>query len=98
MQFDRLIKLCGSGFLNGSGRFNIAIELRAIVNFLFFECRQSFAHDTSIPMLRAVPLTMRTAASRLLAFKSGIFCLATSSACFKVILATLLRFGSPDPL
>src|SRR5258708_37473056 len=49
-------------------------------------------------MLRAVPFTIRTAASKDPAFKSTIFCLATSSACWEVSLPTLVRFGSPDPL
>src|SRR5258708_6200320 len=103
MDLNRFVKFGGGGLFYNSSGVADAVELRAIVNFTLFECGHSFAHNEilysaiSIPMLRAVPLTMRTAASRLLAFKSGIFCLATSSACFAEILATLFRFGSPDP-
>src|SRR6185295_18060331 len=53
---------------------------------------------TSIPMERAVPLTVFTAASRSWQFRSGIFCFAMSSTCFAVTVPTLLRFGSADPL
>ena len=49
-------------------------------------------------MLRAVPATMLMAASRLAAFKSGIFCsaIACKSAFFKV--ATFVLLGTPEPL
>src|SRR5205085_6427687 len=49
-------------------------------------------------MLRAVPFTDRTAASKLKQFKSGILILAISSTCFWVILPTLFLFGSAEPL
>ena len=49
-------------------------------------------------MLRAVPITVRTAESRLVVFKSGSLVLAISSTCLRVTLPTLLRFGSADPL
>src|SRR5579862_8433506 len=49
-------------------------------------------------MLRAVPLTLRTAAPRSKQFRSGILILAISSTCFSVILPTLFLFGSADPL
>src|SRR5579864_8130638 len=49
-------------------------------------------------MLRAVPLTLRTAAPRSKQFRSGILILAISSTCFSVILPTLVLFGSADPL
>src|SRR5216684_7368758 len=48
-------------------------------------------------MLRAVPFTDRTAASRLKQFKSGILILAISSTCCSVILPTLVLFGSAEP-
>src|SRR5258707_12132978 len=52
---------------------------------------------TSTPILRAVPLTVRTAASRSKQFRSGILILAISSTCFSVILPTLFLFGSAEP-
>ena len=50
------------------------------------------------PMLRAVPATIRMAASTEAAFRSGIFRRAISSTCALVIEATLSRFGRPDAL
>src|SRR5258708_4343795 len=52
---------------------------------------------TSTPILRAVPLTLRTAASRSKQFRSGILILAISSTCFSVIWPTLFLFGSAEP-
>src|SRR6185436_2697418 len=56
-----------------------------------------FSHDqpstTSTPMLRALPAIVRTAASRSAAVRSGIFVLAISSACLRVILPTLSVCG-----
>src|SRR5580693_1332443 len=59
-----------------------------------------FSHQptTSIPIDRAVPFTLFTAASSDAAFRSGIFCLAMSSTCLSVTLPTLSLFGAPDPL
>jgi hypothetical protein len=53
---------------------------------------------TSIPIDRAVPLMLFTAASIEAAFRSGIFCLAISSTCAYVTLPTLFLFGVPEPL
>ena len=44
-------------------------------------------------MLRAVPAMLCMAISRLLAFRSGIFCLAISSNCALVICPTFSRLG-----
>src|SRR5438045_8658692 len=49
-------------------------------------------------MLRQVPLTERTAASRSKQFRSGILIFAISSICFSVILPTLFLLGSAEPL
>ena len=51
-----------------------------------------------MPIERAVPFTLLTAASTEAAFRSGIFCLAISSTCFSVTLPTLSLLGVPDPL
>src|SRR5690349_24999693 len=59
---------------------------------------RSFFATTSLSMERAVPLMLLIAASRLAAFKSGIFCLAISETCFSVTLPTLSLFGVPEPL
>jgi hypothetical protein len=48
-------------------------------------------------MLRAVPSTIRIADSTLAAFKSGIFVSAISRTLSRLTVATLLRFGSPEP-
>src|SRR6516165_2582725 len=45
-------------------------------------------------MLRAVPITVRIADSRLVVLRSTSLILAISSTCFFVTLPTLLRFGS----
>src|SRR5262245_7675730 len=58
---------------------------------------QSHYPITSIPIDRAVPRTVFTAAARSVQLRSGIFCLAMSSTCFAVTVPTLLRFGSADP-
>ena len=51
-----------------------------------------------MPIDRAVPATMATAASRVFAFRSGILTPAISSTCCRVTVATFVRFGSPEPL
>ena len=51
-----------------------------------------------MPMERADPEIILTACSRSSAFKSSIFCLAISSACFFVIEATMFLPGSFEPL
>src|SRR5690606_26919576 len=53
--------------------------------------------STSMPMLRAVPATVRTAASRSAAVRSGIFTFAISSSCCRLTLPTLAVLGVPDP-
>src|SRR5262249_33708568 len=53
---------------------------------------------TSIPIDRAVPLTLLIAVSSEAAFRSGIFCLAMSATCFSVTLPTLSLLGAPEPL
>src|SRR5262249_13480811 len=53
---------------------------------------------TSIPMLRAVPRTVRIAACRSSVLRSGILVRAISSTCPMVTLPTFSLFGTPDPL
>ena len=50
------------------------------------------------PIERAVPSIIRIADSRFAAFKSGIFVSAISCTCARVTEATLVLFGSPEPL
>ena len=50
-----------------------------------------------MPMLRAVPFTIRSAAASEAEFKSGAFSSAISRTCAGVTLPTLLRFGTPEP-
>src|SRR5579863_10131570 len=49
-------------------------------------------------MFRAVPITVRTADSIFVVFRSTSLILSISSTCFFVTLPTLLRFGSAEPL
>src|SRR5699024_4602162 len=51
-----------------------------------------------IPILRAVPSTMRIAASTSAAFKSSIFDSAISFTVSRLTVATFVLFGSPDAL
>src|SRR6266849_3626066 len=53
--------------------------------------------STITPIERALPATMRIAASRSAAFKSGIFALAISSTCLRLILPTLSVCGRGLP-
>src|SRR4029077_12773896 len=53
--------------------------------------------STMTPIERALPATMRIAASRSAALRSGIFALAISSTCFLVILPTLSVCGRALP-
>src|SRR5215472_19257302 len=48
-------------------------------------------------MLRAVPITVRIADSRLVVLRSTSLVFAISSTCFFVTFPTLLRFGSAEP-
>ena len=50
-----------------------------------------------MPIDRAVPSTVLTAASSDAAFRSGSFVLAISSTCFFVTVPTLVLFGTPEP-
>jgi len=49
-------------------------------------------------MLRAVPSTIRIAASTSLALRSFIFSSAISFTCWRVTVPTLFLFGVPEPL
>ena len=51
-----------------------------------------------MPIDLAEPEIIFTACSKSIAFKSAIFCLAISSACFFEIDATIFLPGSLDPL
>src|SRR5215510_9488124 len=50
-----------------------------------------------MPMLRAVPITIRSAASTLAELRSGAFSTAISRTWDGVTVPTLVRFGTPDP-
>src|SRR6267142_3475348 len=64
----------------------------------YLRCIYKLYAVTSMPMLRAVPLTLLTSASSEAAFRSGIFCFAISWTCFSVTLPTLSLLGVPEPL
>src|SRR6185437_2954537 len=57
-----------------------------------------FTPSTVMPMLRALPAIVRTAASRSAAVRSGCLVFAISSACARVSLPTLSAFGLLLPL
>src|SRR5208282_3380663 len=66
--------------------------LRQLGQFLFGG-HDHFTPSITMPMLRALPAMVRTAASRSPAVKSGVFSLAISSACPRVSLPTLSVCG-----
>src|SRR5881275_367317 len=65
--------------------------------FLRLEMCGIYMPSTTMPIERALPATMRIAASISVAFRSGSFCLAISSTCFLVILPTLSVCGLALP-
>src|SRR6266404_4628280 len=103
-QFDGLVELGVLDLLQERHRFVELIGPLFHLRFCFglvlaFSLRHIFPYaTTSKPMLRAVPLIERIAASSDAALRSDIFALAISATCFSVILPTLVLFGSPDPL
>src|SRR6202008_672221 len=62
-----------------------------------FDNVDSHHSTTSIPIDRAVPATVRDAASILAAVRSLTLVLAISSTCLRVTLPTLFLFGSAEP-
>src|SRR5215475_13674316 len=56
-----------------------------------------YQSTTVIPMLRAVPSTVRIAALRSFTLRSGSFIVAISLAWVRVRVPTILFAGSPDP-
>src|SRR5207244_4738916 len=60
--------------------------------------RDSDYSVTVTPIDRAVPSMIFIAALTSLAFRSGIFCSAISRTFERLIVPTLVRLGSPDPL
>src|SRR5438105_10626884 len=100
MDFDRLVELRPLELLHQADRLGrrvlpLAIDLLARRQV----CLAVLAHQTtSTPIDRAVPATIFVAASRSLAFRSGIFFSAICRSWAWVILPTFSRFGSPEPL
>src|SRR5262249_38420166 len=98
---DRLVELGGRSFLHelqrlggrvGLLRVHLADEhLPALGNV------RHYMPSTITPIERALPATMRIAASRSAALRSGSFCLAISSTCLRVILPTLSVCGRGLP-
>src|SRR5712692_6490764 len=105
-QFDGLVELREFRFLQhfrslfqgiGARFHQLAGFLYILSGFLPRHSQLLLYPSTSRPMFRAVPITVRTADSRLVVFKSTSFALAISSTCFLVTLPTLVRFGSAEP-
>src|SRR3954468_6537281 len=71
----------------------LAVDLRVLLAVAL-----AVLHPTSTPIERAVPAMILAAWSMSFAFRSAIFASAMSRTCCWVIFATLLRFGSPEPL
>src|SRR5262245_47947975 len=97
----RLVELGGRGFLHQLHR--VERRVRLVVADLADERLPALGNvrhympSTITPIERALPATMRIAASRSAAFRSGIFTLAISSTCFLVILPTLSVCGRGLP-
>src|SRR4029077_4499554 len=68
------------------------------LRFLLLAGHDHFTPSTVMPMLRALPAIVRTAASMSAAVRSGIFVFAISSACARVNLPTLSALGRWLPL
>src|SRR5437762_2105013 len=89
-QFDSLVKLDEMDPLDDIGCFAKLVRARLDLLARFFDILSRFpSHrfsypSTSRPMLRAVPITVRTAESRFVVFKSGSLVLAISSTCLRV--------------
>src|SRR5471030_105115 len=100
---DRFIELGGGQFFDQSDGVVEWVSLGAI-NFSFdcFNALGQFSHDyrpsTVMPIERAEPAMVRTAASMSAAVRSGVFVLAISSACARVSLPTLSVCGFGEPL
>src|SRR4051812_23281401 len=101
MNLNSLVEFRKMDFLEQAHRVLDDVGTRLHLLLCRFEFFSHFRHDaysrTSIPMLTAVPRTVRTAASRLAAFRSGIFSFAMSSTCFFVTVPTLVLLGSFEP-
>src|SRR6185436_2097019 len=101
---DRLVELRRGGLLDEVDRLDRSVGLARID--LGKECLPAlgdvrhYMPSTMTPIERALPATMRMAASRSAALRSGIFALAISSTCFRVILPTLsvCGLGLPDSM
>src|SRR6185503_2378384 len=101
---DRLVELGGGGFLDDLERVHrgvglVAVDFRADRLAAFRNVRH-YMPSTITPIERALPATMRIAASRSPAFRSGILVFAISSTCLRVILPTLSVCGRwlPDSM
>src|SRR5690606_5611542 len=93
---DGFIKLGGSGFLDqgqglGNGIKLAAIDLGGDSGRALAQLGHAYTPSTVMPMLRAVPAIVRTAASRSAAVRSGSLVLAISSAWARVSVPTLSR-------
>src|SRR3546814_9216646 len=87
--------LQGQGF--GDRVELVAIDLGGNSGRAFSQFGHAYTPSTVMPMLRALPATVRTAASRSAAVRSGDLVLAISSACARVSVPTLSRFGRAEP-
>ena len=98
---DRFVKFCSRQFLHERNSVIERIGFDAI-NFGLdqlgtFSQLSHYRPSTVMPMERAEPAIVRTAASRSAAVRSGCFWVAISSACLRVILPTLSVCGLADP-
>src|SRR5690606_5402523 len=91
---DGLIELGGGGFLDQRQGFGHRVELGAIDlggngGRALAQLGHAYTPSTVMPMLRALPAIVRTAASRSEAVRSGVLVLAISSAWARVSVPTL---------
>src|SRR5206468_4614027 len=100
VDLDGLVELRGLHSLDECDRIRRLVDRLAV--HLLVERPVALAvlrhQPTSTPIERAVPAMIFAAWSRSLAFRSCIFVSAIWRTWSWVILATLFRFGSPEPL
>src|SRR5690606_12908024 len=99
---DGLIEFSSRRILDQSQGFADRIEFGAIDlgcdgSCAFAQFSHGYTPSTVMPMLRALPAIVRTAASRSAAVRSGCLPLAISSTWARVRLPTLSRLGRGEP-
>src|SRR4029079_2308951 len=103
VQLDRLLELRVAGLLDQRARLGrrvlaAGLDLLAQLRVSLAAGHQSGSPSTSTPIDRAVPAMILSAASRSLAFRSGILRSEIWRTWAALILPTFSTCGSPEPL